>query len=246
MSVYSYDKETTEEFKASSNGQRISLKAAQDFISESKVSLEGPAFVCNSSKSTVYVNDTITIRCSTDYDGYWTFCIDDKCAADKFINVSRNITLKEVGFTTVKLTLSNAFGGTQSYEFLGFNVLDEANVSMGISSSEKLMFNERGSINVSIEKESSNIPVDARLIIENSLFSQEWKFESIEERKNFELGFEGKSLKNGINEFNVTLEFKDELGRDYRINKSAYVELYNLTFFQKIYVWFNGVLISVQ
>jgi hypothetical protein len=105
--------------------------------------------------------------------------------------------------------------GTQSYEFLGFNVLDEANVSMGISSSEKLMFNERGSINVSIEKESSNIPVDARLIIENSLFSQEWKFESIEERKNFELGFEGKSLKIGINDFNVTLEFKDELGRDY-------------------------------
>jgi hypothetical protein len=40
------------------------------------------------------------------YDGYWTFCIDDKCAADKFIIVSRNITLKEVGFTTVKLTLS--------------------------------------------------------------------------------------------------------------------------------------------
>jgi hypothetical protein len=58
-------KEILKKFKASSNGQRISLKAAQDFISESKVSLEGLHLFVIHTKSTVYVNDTITIRCST-------------------------------------------------------------------------------------------------------------------------------------------------------------------------------------
>lgn len=245
MSVYSFDEQDTEEFEVSSSGQKISLKAAENYISESKIIVEGPEFVCNASKNTIYEGETATISCSAESYNSWTFCMEEKCIAEKFITIEKNITLMDVGFTTIQLSASSAFGGPKSYEFLGFNVLDEANVSMNISSSDRVKFSEKGNIYISLFRESSNIPQNAKLKIENNFLFQEWKFENLEERKNFELGFEGKNLKNGINTFNVILEYDDELGKKYSISENVSIELYGLTFFQKIYVWFNGVLLSI-
>jgi transglutaminase-like putative cysteine protease len=245
MSVYSFDEEDTEEFHASSTGRRITLRSAENYISQNRVVAEGPNFACNLSNSMVYKNQNITIACHSDTESLWKFCIDDKCETLKFMNITKNITAIEEGFTTVKLTLTSATGGASAYEFLGYNALDEVNVSMLVNATEKVKFGEKGRIIISLEKESSSIPKNLKLYVKGKTFYQEWLFENLEDRKNFELGFVGNSLLNGVNEFNVVLSYSDELGAQKTMEQKAYVELYGLTFFQKIYAWFNGIVSSI-
>jgi hypothetical protein len=128
---------------------------------------------------------------------------------------------------------------------LSFNVLDEANVSMNIIYPERITFEEKNNISISLSRESSNIPQNANLKIITELMEQEWNFENLDERKGFILEFQGKNLKNGENKIIVSLEYYDELGKKQTQIEEFEVELYNLTFFQKIYVWFNGLIVTL-
>jgi hypothetical protein len=245
ISIYSFKEETTAKFRASTNGQNVNLKTAENYISESINNIKGPMLNCNSSKNTVYAGDIITITCTTDTEKYVKFCIDENCTSEKFQTISKNISLTDVGFTTIKITTTSNIASASSYSFLGFNVLDEANVSLKINSTNALTFNDMGTLHITLDRESSNIPKNAKLIIDTALFSHEWTFESLEERKEFVLDFEGKSLKNGINNFNITLNYEDELGKLYSEKETIAVNLHGLTFFQKIYVWFNGLIVTL-
>lgn len=245
ITVYSSMEQGSSKFSAQKGKIKVSLQSAQNFISSNQVYVSGPKIECSADRQTVYVGETATINCESESSSSLKFCIEDKCSFEKNKSISRNISFSQEGFSTVKLSAANPLGGNSTYVFLSFNVLDEANVSMNVEHPEKIMFDDKQSIQVSIKRESSNIPQNASIKISTELFFQEWMLSNLDENKEFILDFYGKDLRNGKNKFIVNLEYYDELGKKYTNSEEIEVELYGLTFFQKIYVWLNRLVLTM-
>ncbi|MGV8169646.1 MAG: transglutaminase-like domain-containing protein [Candidatus Nanoarchaeia archaeon] len=245
ISVYSSNEKSSSEFKASSGKTKISLKTAQNYISAQGVSIAGPGLECAANKNMFYVGEKAEITCNTTSQRTLDFCIDDNCTKEKFSSITKNYDFGTPGFTTIRVSVSDAMASgekTKSYAFLSFNVIDETKIDLSVSSPEKLMFEDQGEIKITLKRNSSSIPENIKIRIDNEKLAQEWVLDELIEDHNFIMVLEGKNLKNGINDATIIVEYYDAMGKKYSEEKQISIELQGLTFWQKIEIWLNGLI----
>jgi len=244
ITVYSSNEEESSQFTSTFASQKVSLKTAQNFVFSHEISVTGPAIECFTNKQTVYQNEKLEIICSSEKEKYFELCIEENCSFETFSTTKREFVANEIGFTTIKVSAKDLIAKTESSQaFLSFNVLDAAKVNMNVTYPDNLMFEDKGEIKIALSKESSSIPKNITLKINNKLLTQSWNIESLEQRKQFILEFYGKNLKSRQNSINISLEYYDDLGKKYVEEKIIFIDLQGLTFIEKIQVWLNNLFI---
>ncbi|MFA6072972.1 MAG: transglutaminase-like domain-containing protein [Candidatus Woesearchaeota archaeon] len=240
VTIYSANYKSTANIQAEKLGQKISLLAAQNYALSQQVDVQTLKFNCNVSSNVIYVNQRVNIECFNDVKKYLKICVEDVCSSESFLSTKRSFILNTSGFTTIRIMAIDTTTNDVAYSFLSFNVLDEAKIDLDVKAPSSLEFNDVGEISLILNKQSSSLPKNVEINIVSKSLSQEWNLTKLDSKQELVLEFVGKNLKNGENEILIEINYVDELGKKYSESKNIVIELKNLTFIQKIYVWMNG------
>jgi len=71
-------------------------------------------------------------------------------------------------------------------------------------------------------------------------FEHEWNFEELSDERSFTIESNGRSLRPGLNPYNITITYEDDQAKKYSIEESIIIKS-NANFVQSIALWFNVI-----
>ncbi len=124
--------------------------------------------------------------------------------------------------------------------FMTYKVSDISNIEItSISFPKEVNFGERETIYVRLNKTSWASPKNITLIVDHDLFSNKWSMDSINAEHLFEVTIPTTHLTLGKNTLKATVTYTDNTGQQKEVSKQTYTKLINLTFLEKVKVFFN-------
>jgi len=250
VSVYTtFEEEANAAFQAKSRGEMVSQMAAESMYNGKHVEFDLNDMTCVSSENVIYVGRTVEIRClfSEDAPKNVRFCIEEDCNGEMINNaeIRRDITLSEEGYHTYAVQAS---ADSRIYSaFVSVNVVEPAEIEIrNITYNREIRYDESAAVNFVIERVSSGIPKDVKVTISHEMFSNIWELNELVAPQKFKFEVLGKHLKTKENNLRITVDYSDEMGREYSIKESIFIEPVDLDIFQWISLWFNEINLALQ
>ncbi|MGV8151339.1 MAG: transglutaminase-like domain-containing protein [Candidatus Woesearchaeota archaeon] len=171
-------------------------------------------------KEKYYVNDSFSIECIIDNKADKIFdaticsenfgeCTDIRLPIQK-VSVQFNGTLDEIGINTFLLRLEA--DDLEKSSFVNIRAIDVPVVEIiNVNHPVNVRFNEPYSIVFDIEKSSYSTPENVIVQIISQTSRTEWKISELSEARKFVFNSDGKSLKPGVNNFEIIIDYRDDL-----------------------------------
>lgn len=233
-------------FKASSKEIVYSLEQILNLLQqkneeERKTYSRNVDFQCSITNEEFYLYENATIACEIKNTGN-TFLKDLEVCYKNCIQLDLGIgraekilfkVLESAGKKDLTIRAKNDYISKTSS--LKFNVLDLPLLQISdIKKPSNVTFNENFQINFNLNKISKSSPINVNVdfIINNA--KKSWSLAELSQNKEFVINLDGKSLKNGKNNFKLDIYYEDKNGMEFKESAVFSISLINLTLMQKI------------
>jgi transglutaminase-like putative cysteine protease len=205
-------------------------------------------FECTSEKVKYPLEEDMQIVCSVqnlekkkkEYRVCVESCEKQEIPGSSSMNMTFAITKKKAGFNNIVATATCGDEKKQSFVLLQF--LERPNITIeNVTVPSTIGFNDEGAMQFMIRKNAESVAKNIRLSIGHPKLKKEWHFTDVDDPREFKILFYGNNLKAGKNEFHLIVEFEDEDGKAYKNSAVARIELVDLTFFQKVILFFDDL-----
>ena len=92
-----------------------------------------------------------------------------------------------------------------------------------------------------LKKESGSSAKDVKLTLSGEGINRPYSYPSVDSDIPYALELSGKDLKEGENIFNISVDYKDNNGKEYSASEEINISLVDVTFFQRIMLFFRGL-----
>ena len=106
---------------------------------------------------------------------------------------------------------------------------------------KNVTYNEDYVVEFLMKKESLSNPQEVEVTIDQEGYEKTWVIDEMQNDRKFIIDMTGKNMVSGENEFEIRLEFKDNLGNNYKAEKSIDIDLVDLTLIQRVLVLSNSI-----
>jgi len=251
ISIYSYfNEEAKSNFKSRASGEIVSQLAAESIISNGHgTKLQSSDMSCVVDENVVYVDGEVEIRClfSNNVFPNVNFCIEEDCNEEQIENgeIRKSIVLSDSGYHTFAIQAS---ADKKIYSaFVSVNVVEPAEIVIeNITYNHKIKYDESAAINFVIRRTTSGVPKDVKVTISHEMFSNQWELNKLVAPQKFKFEVYGKNLKTKENNLIIKVDYSDEMGKEYSVEKSIFIEPYDINVFQWISLWFNELNLALQ
>ena len=196
----------------------------------------------------VAIKEETTITCSLKNVGNAAlenleFCIDKTCEEINLpINQEHELevseTFSEAAWQNVVIKASNNL--IESSELASIKALDPSKINLKASVSEDIHYKDDFVISFELEQKSFSSVDELTLSLSGSGVKNSWEFTRLDDKETIILESNSKGLSNK-NKFVITLEWKDELGRNYEYKEGLIVEVQGNSFLEKFVMFFNKI-----
>lgn len=233
-------------FKASDSGIFVSSDVASAFSIDDAEDIDSNIlFSCALENDVVYVGDVLNIGCSVEFEDASNIrvCLDGECkvvTANDYDDISFSKFFDEPGFFTFVVTAKKLSFSEQS--FLTVNVLDDVDIKFSdVVFPSSVGFDDLVVFNFSLEKNSSSNPKNVNVSIFHDNFVESFFVKELLGKQSFIFNFPAKNLDAGENYLDVSVSFFDDAGKEINLSKSFRIDLIDLSFGQRILLWFNSI-----
>ncbi len=197
-------------------------------------------------KDIALVNEDLQVACSfTKNEFPITLCLNDNCkrVSSKDDIISLPLPATQVGVHTVIVHSKD-----DKYQtFVTYKINDMARLQIEtLDMPEEVQFDEQVRMEIAISKTSLANPTNVTVSISNGLIAESWKFLEFSEDKQFDLLIDGETLALGKNNFVVAVEFTDNLGKKFVVQRNIQTVMVAKTLGQKITGGINRFSIEVN
>ena len=260
VSVYTGENiEDKSEFKVIKGGIQVSEKRmtkTKEGLApgENKTRTSAIDLNCITNKQRFQEDEDILITCNMHNRGNVMLnnlmvCLEGRKCRETSLGITRK---EEVGFTLSpnekdfrdigenKLTILASNNELASSTEIDFTVLDKPLLQIKeITAPKTVEYHDVFTTTLHLKKESMVAPQDVKLLVESPVFSQEFILDEVNNGIDLHVEMHGEDMVAGNNQFSVSATFADEFGTRYESRKSFSVELINVTFWQKVKIFFN-------
>ena len=236
----------SDSFTASDTGSFISRQVAEDFSVDDADDLDSNIlFSCSLDDKVVYVGKKVGIGCEVDYEkgSNLRVCLDGDCKVvvkEDYNNIRFEKVFDEPGFFTFSVIAKKLSFSEQS--FLTVNVLDETGLFFSdVNLPSDVKFDDFVVFNFTLEKSSKSVPKNISVSILHDNFEELWLIDELLGKQRFVFNFPAQNLKPGDNSLVVFVEYFDEADKKYSFKKSFDIGLVDLSFDQRILLWFKSL-----
>ncbi|MBC8500736.1 MAG: hypothetical protein ISS25_00305 [Nanoarchaeota archaeon] len=210
---------------------------------------------CEADKSAVYIGEPLTINCKfTNKEnkalGIIDICLEDECHKKQFgpkeqYNKEFVKEMPSVGVKNLAVTAKNDDFSITKYILI--HSVDTPLVKISkLDYSEEVLFEEQADISFSVLQESFSNPSDIKVTLEGKRLSQSWNVEDLDIRREFSIAVPAKIMSLGLNEFKISVSYKDEKGQDYLVEEEFSIELINVSFSERIIIFLNQLSLIID
>ncbi|MCD6464439.1 transglutaminase domain-containing protein, partial [Candidatus Woesearchaeota archaeon] len=189
-----------------------------------------------------FANEFVTIHCNAEKTV--KMCLYDENRNLKQCFTGTNITFKyKLNFTGVKVLPVKVLTKKPFYTFVTIYSKDEPSISIDLNlDPEILHYNEIGTLELKLEKNSSSNPLNVSITISIDDQSKTWHVPILDSKKVYVLNFDSQLFTLGNHEVLVVITFKDEKGRFFKkvLKTSFKLKASN------IFDYFESAMISVE
>ena len=226
---------------------------AQNIIS-SKVTEQSKSYsshislTCTPDKNELYLDESLKIECLVSNKGDEVFsnvsvCIDEQCSlrglAIEDLDLAFNKTFSTLGLKNIAVKLDEKDFSKTTY--VSVNVLDRPIVNITkIIYPDSVNFDDTFAIKFNVLKVSGSNPKNVYIKVQSPIFEHEWNFEELSDERSFTIESNGRSLRPGLNPYNITITYEDDQAKKYSIEESIIIKS-NANFVQSIALWFNVI-----
>ncbi|MFC1754686.1 transglutaminase family protein [Thermoproteota archaeon] len=206
--------------------------------------------ICLLNKTEFYAYENPIVQCNVRNIGNiflknLQICIDDICT-EKHLGITQekqiNFTIPEVHKGENDLVFSIENDQISKIEHIIFQGLDEPELDItDIEYPAQARYNDNFQIKFTIKKESDSEPKNVRISLSGRGIKQEYFYESLEKNVLYKIGILGKSLQQGQNNLKIDVQYEDMNGKEYSGSEDIAISLVDVTFFQKIALFFMGL-----
>ena len=102
-------------------------------------------------------------------------------------------------------------------------------------------YKEEFNLSFILRKSSYSVPKNVVITLKQKGYKKTWNLDQLDIDNNLILEMIGKDLNPGNNLFNLTIDFEDDNRKEYHDSTSFSINLVNVTFFQRIAIFFNNI-----
>jgi hypothetical protein len=242
-------------FNVIENAKRFSQEGMENLIEESEEqnSLLGDIQLdCSADEDRFYEYETSKIVC--DVKNVGNIFLDDLnvCLENSCKQISLGITQQQAisfglkpetsGAQEVVVTASNK--DIKKSAFIDIVVYDRPSIEItNITYSPEVSYNNTFEISFVLKKKSSFPPYYVNINLEP--VSKEWEINQLNEDRKFIIKMRGSELNAGENNFEILITYKDLNGKQYLTSDEFTVNLINVNIFQRIALFFRGIIRAV-
>ena len=236
----------------------IDQKFFQDLISSNtdesvKIYSNNIYLECLPDKSSMYIENSVGIDCVLDNRGDKTFsavniCMDNNCTtrslAVQKLSLHYNKSFDSVGLHNVEIKVYNDNFTKVSY--IPINVLDKPQVSIAdLTYPPIVYYNDTFDIAFTLVKDSKSTPKNLKISLKSETNTVEWTFPEFDVDKGFTIASSGDTMRPNNNNYNITVQYEDETGANYTVEKDFVIES-QATFFENILLYMNLIGHSIE
>lgn len=226
-------------FEVSSLGEIYSKEYMEQHMQEQYIISEVLPLNCKH-KENIFPNEEAKLTCSLSETEKMpiSICLENNCQEIKNINdeIIFDLNTENIGFQTIKLHNPK----TKESIYITYKVSDKSKLKLGeIIIPEQFTYNQKGSLEINIERESLSSPENISLFLDHDLFVQKWPFEQINNDQTIRIELTGSQLKKGNNDFLIRLTYSNNFGENIIEEKTVNTELVLNSTKEKISVFMN-------
>jgi len=209
----------------------------------------------NCSGEDIFVNETALIKCSAVNKGNSNLngvnvCLDNDCEiTDLLIAQTYYKEYKKKFESTGKKIIEFKIQNSQIEQSQSVNIFANDHPSIKIidlNSPIEVEFDEKFMISFNFEKSSYSTPINISASLKGGNIIEEWKIESLDVENKYGINLQGNMLNAGENNFKILAKYRDEKGNRYEKEENFVISLVNVTFPQKIMIFFNKIAASID
>jgi len=208
---------------------------------------------CQSSKDSMYIEDTLNINCTLDNIGDKSFdsiniCIDDNCTARSLaiqkVPLAFSKSFDTTGLKNVEIKVYNDEFTKVSY--IPINVLDKPKISITeLTAPDTVDYKDPFDISFTLTKDSKSTPKNLKILLQSETNKVEWSFPEFDSDKGFTLASKGSTMRPNTNHYAITVFYTDDKGNVYSTEKDFNVNS-QATFFENIFLYLNLIGRSIE
>ena len=207
------------------------------------------------------------VECSTDKEEYYTYerpfvqcriknmgniflkdlniCLQDDCEKTH-LGITQekemNFTVRRMAVGDNDLLFSISNEQISLAEHILFTILDEPKLDItDIEFPYEVRYNGKFTVQFRLKKESGSSAKDVKLTLSGEGINRPYSYPSVDSDIPYALELSGKDLKEGENIFNISVDYKDNNGKEYSASEEINISLVDVTFFQRIMLFFRGL-----
>ncbi|MBI2545696.1 transglutaminase domain-containing protein [Candidatus Woesearchaeota archaeon] len=240
-------------FEASGRGQYNSREEMEAIIQarqqqDAKVYATKFDFKCSIQKAEFYSDEQAQVACSIRNKGTSSVnakaCLQQDCRPVALsINQQQDVAFPfkaAPGNKQIPVTLSYN-GGSESV-LIPVNVLDLPRIDIkDLRYPEQVRYADEFELVFVIDKSSASNPKNAELLIDGPMH-RKVELGPLDRSVQYRINVRGRDLKEGNNTITLSIGYQDSRGKEYSTSESAAIELVDVTFMQKILLFFNRLL----
>lgn len=235
----------TKTFTAEENAKHVTLETAKEFANvKSEKPDSGISFSCDIDEDVVFIEELFNISCNIESEKKQNYlvCINQEdcfvVAPKDYNNIFIEKSFSEAGFKTFSVTAKKL--PYNEHTFLSINVIDAAKLEIdGLKTTKSVTYSDIANIDFSLKKISKSTPVDITVKIEHDYFDQVWVLDKIPFEQPFSFNVPVSNLKNGENEFLITVQYYDEKGNVYNLEQKVFIDVNESNVVNQVLLWFN-------
>ncbi|MBW3003871.1 transglutaminase-like domain-containing protein [Candidatus Woesearchaeota archaeon] len=211
-------------------------------------------FQCVFEKNEYFVNELANVNCIATNTGNVLlsdieFCAAERCeifdlGITRSVSLDHQILLTVLGEQTFTATLENDL--LSKAATFDVAVFDKPDLLIDVLFPERVDYDQMFFVNFSLKQDSLSVPANVVVVLDKNGIENQWHFEALDTDKIFEIKLLGNELVEGENIFKVKVFYEDKFGRKFQKEKSFIVLLEDLTFGQKVKVFFNKVSVWIE
>ncbi|MBC8495601.1 transglutaminase domain-containing protein [archaeon] len=242
----SESKETS--FKAKRSDSIYGYDYFADKIPKVSASSAPIELFCSADKESAKIGESIIINCEAENSGSRVLksldiCLDDDCSKmdiglDEVVTFDFSPELTAVGVKNFIISVGNNNFVVKRYILI--RSLDDPSIIISnFDAPKSVAYGEISSISFVVEQDSFSEPEDILVSVDGKRFSESWVVYDFTGKNEFVFTIPTKIMSSGSNDLKIVVEFKDDKGIEYAVQKNFSIDMTNVDFWDKILIFFN-------
>ena len=205
---------------------------------------------CTTPKNFYYTYEQISAECYIKnignlYLNNLQVCLKDQCQKLNLGISQENRTMFTLNIDEAgkrDLVISAENNNISKSITLTVDILDQPSIAIeNLEYPTEVRYKDEFNISFLLRKSSYSVPKNVVITLNQKGFKKTWELEKLDINNNLILQLIGKDLNAGQNLFNLTLDFEDDNREEYHESTTFTINLVNVTFFQRIAIFFNNI-----